>query len=71
MIIPLIEYAKRMGKDPGNTRALARAGRFQTVKKMGRDWFIDENEPWPNNKYKNGQYVGWRKKHSAKEKSCS
>ena len=70
-MIPLIEYAKRMGKDPGNARALARAGRFQTVRKLGRDWFIDENEPWPNNKLKTGRYVNWRKKHPAKKKSCS
>lgn len=47
MMIPLVEYAKANGKTDSAARRMAIAGRFQTARKLGRDWVIDENEPWP------------------------
>ena len=61
MLIPLKEYALRNGKKPATARQRANRGAFITAVKMGRDWFIDENEPWEDNRIKSGKYVNWRK----------
>lgn len=60
MLIPLTEYAKRHGKVPANARQLAGRGSFETAQKMGRDWFVDDAEPWPDRRVKSGKYIGWR-----------
>lgn len=46
MLIPLTEYAKRQNKKLDTARHRALRGGFKTAVRMGRDWFIDENEPW-------------------------
>lgn len=61
-MIPLIEYARAHGKDPSTARGMALRGGFQTAKKMGRDWFIDPAEPWPDRRIKSGKYIGARHK---------
>lgn len=63
MLIPLIEYSKRHGKNPANARQLIARGAFASVQKMGRDWFIDDAEPWPDRRIKSGHYIGWRNKN--------
>ena len=42
-LITLVEYAHRVGKAPNTCRKRAEIGSLNAVK-MGRDWFIDENE---------------------------
>ena len=42
-LITLVEYAHRVGKAPNTCRKKAEIGTLNAVK-MGRDWFIDENE---------------------------
>ena len=59
--IPLSEYAKQLGKNPVTARQRAARGAFKTAEKIGRDWFIDPNEPWNDNRLKSGKYVNWRK----------
>lgn len=61
MLISLKEYAERHGKQPATARQRAGRGSFKTAVKMGRDWFIDENEPWEDNRITTGDYKGWRK----------
>ena len=62
MLISLMEYAARHGKDPDNTRKLAAAGRFATARKIGRNWVIEGSEPWPNDRrVKSGKYIGNRR----------
>lgn len=61
MLISLIQYAEKHGKDSGNARRLAAAGRFKTAQKIGRNWIIDDAEPWPDNRTKSGKYKDWRK----------
>ena len=64
MLISLMEYAVKHGKDPDNTRRLAAAGRLTTARKIGRNWVIEDSEPWPSDlRVKSGKYVGWREKH--------
>ena len=61
-MITLKEYALRLGKDPVVVRHKAQRGTFRTAKKIGRDWFIDENEPYDDARIKSGKYIGFRDK---------
>ena len=63
MLISLIEYAERLGKHPSTVRKMAAAGRFETARKIGRNWVIENSEPWPDNRLKSGKYVGWRERY--------
>ena len=60
MLIPLKEYAERHGNGPATARQAAGRGSFKTAQKMGRDWFVDDAEPWPDRRVKSGKYIGWR-----------
>lgn len=61
MLISLVEYAEKHGKDRSNVWKMAAAGRFETARKIGRNWVIDSEEPWQDRKIKSGKYKGWRK----------
>lgn len=60
--ITLKEYACRLGRDPVVARNRAWRGVFKTAYKFGRDWTIDEDEPWVDGRIKSGKYTDWRKK---------
>ena len=62
MLISLVEYAEKHGKDPDNVRKKAAAGQFKTARKIGRNWVIDSEEPWQDKRVKSGNYIGRRKK---------
>lgn len=66
MLISLVEYAERNGKAPANARQMAARGSFQTVRKIGRNWVIEDTEPWPDRRVKTGAYVGWHEKYRKK-----
>ena len=61
-LITLKEYAMRHGRNPGTMRQRANRGCFKTAVRMGRDWFIDEDEQFEDKRVKTGKYVNWRKK---------
>lgn len=44
-LITLVEYAHRVGKAPNTCRKKAEIGTLNAVK-MGRDWFIEEDEEY-------------------------
>lgn len=60
-MIPLIEYARLNKRAPATARQMALRGGFKTAQKIGRDWFIDPEEPWPDRRIKSGKYIGARK----------
>lgn len=61
-LISLIEYGERHGKNRATVRQKAKAGGFTTARKIGRNWAIDEDEPYPDDKrVKSGEYKDWRK----------
>lgn len=66
MLISLVEYAERNGKAPANARQMAARGSFQTARKIGRNWVIEDTEPWPDRRVKTGAYVGWHEKYRKK-----
>ena len=61
MLISLVEYAAKHGKEQSNARHLALRGSFKTARKIGRNWVIADAEPWPDRRVKTGKYKNWRK----------
>ena len=61
-MIPIAEYAKLHGKAVYTVRQKCQRGGFQTARKIGRDWFIDRDEPYTDHRIHTGRYVGQRKK---------
>ena len=62
MLIALTEYAARNGKDTSSARRMALRGSFQTARKIGRNWVIDDAEPWPDHRIRSGTYIGSNRK---------
>lgn len=58
VMIPLKEYAEGLGKNPVTATQKAERGGFLTARKIGRQWFIDENEPYSDLRVKSGRYIG-------------
>lgn len=54
--ISLAEYAKMHGRRPDTVRQKALRGGFKTAKKIGRNWVIDKNEPYCDNRVTDGKY---------------
>lgn len=57
MLISLVEYAQNHQKAPITARKMAMRGGFQTARKIGRNWVIDNAEPWPDRRIKSGKYI--------------
>ena len=55
-LIPLKQWAEQVGIDPATARQKALRGAIPAVK-MGRDWFIEENEKNADKRVKNGKYM--------------
>ena len=62
-LISLAEYAKKNGKSARQIRQKAAAGGFETAQKIGRNWIIEEDEPYIDNRVKTGKYKDARKKN--------
>lgn len=54
MLISLAEYAEKNGRKHSSARCMAIRGSFKTARKIGRNWVIEESEPWPDHRYKSG-----------------
>lgn len=65
--ITVAEYAKKHGVTPRTIRQKAQMGTLNAIK-IGRDWLIDEEEPYLDKRVKSGKYTNWRKS-SKKEQS--
>lgn len=59
-LISLTDYARIHGRDPAAARQKALRGGFHTAVKIGRDWLIDEDEPYADRRLKSGKYVNAR-----------
>lgn len=46
MLISLAEYAKRHGRTADSVRQKVLRGGFKTAQKVGRNWLIEEDEPY-------------------------
>lgn len=61
-LILIKEYAERHGRNPATVRQKANRGGFKTAQKIGRDWFIDEEETYEDNRKTTGEFKNWRKR---------
>lgn len=52
MLISLAEYAKIHGRDPATVRQMALRGGFETARKIGRNWCIEDYEEYPDHRKK-------------------
>jgi IS30 family transposase len=48
MMIKLTEYSKKFCKNISKLRRLVKLGKFRSAKKVGRRWFIDDDETYPH-----------------------
>ena len=60
-LVSTTEYAAMHGRDPATVRQLLKRGSLHTAVRIGRNWFIDRNEPYPDRRVTSGAYVDWRK----------
>ena len=61
-LLSVTEYAKKVGKDPGNIRRLLISGRLHG-QKVGKQWAIEEDTDYPEDKrVRTGEYRNWRRK---------
>ena len=61
MLIPLKEWAARVGIDPSNARHKIARGTLTAVK-IGRDWLIEENTSNIDCRISSGKYIGISRK---------
>ena len=57
MLVSLREYAEAHDRDPATARQMALRGGFETARKIGRNWVIEDTEPWPDRRIKSGKYI--------------
>lgn len=55
MLISLAEYAEIHGRDPATVRQMALRGGFQTARKIGRNWVIEDSEEYPDHRKRGGK----------------
>ena len=60
-LISLAEYATKHGKAMVTVRKKATNGGFRTAQKIGRNWVIDSEELYTDNRVRSGKYRDWRK----------
>lgn len=62
-MIPLKQWAERVGINPASARQKAGRGNLPAIK-VGRDWLIEESTPNTDGRIKSGKYKNWRKENS-------
>ena len=70
-LISLREYAIRNGKEPDTAKHKAQRGGFKTAVKIGRDWLIDEDEPYVDRRIKTGNLIGVHQKRLARQREAA
>ena len=61
-MIPIAEYAARIGKATITVADKCRRGSLPGARKIGRDWFVPKDAKYPDYRVKSGNYIGNRKK---------
>lgn len=61
-MIPIAEYAKRIGKATITVADKCRRGSLPGAMKIGRDWFVPKDAPYPDLRIRSGKYIDARKK---------
>lgn len=61
-MIPIAEYAKKIGKATITVADKCRRGSLPGARKIGRDWFVPADTEYPDLRVKSGKYIDARKK---------
>lgn len=68
-LITLKEYAEKHGRSQITVRQKLYRGGFKTAQKIGRQYFIDENEPYIDERVISGNYVGFHEGYAGWKKA--
>lgn len=60
--VSVAEYAARIGKEASSVKKKCQRGTLPGAVKIGRDWLIPADAPYPDARVKSGQYKNWREK---------
>ena len=63
-LIPIAEYAARVGRAVSSVRQKCQRGTLPGAVKLGRDWFIPPDAPYPDERIRSGKYLGARRSDS-------
>lgn len=61
-LITVSEYAEKLGLSAGSVRQKCQRGTLPGAVKVGRDWVIPADAPYPDTRVKSGKYRNWRRK---------
>lgn len=61
-MIPIAEYARRIGKATITVADKCRRGNLPGAVKLGRDWFVPKDAEYPDLRIKSGKYIDARRK---------
>ena len=61
-LIPIAEYAQRIGKAVITVADKCRRGSLPGARKIGRDWFVPRDAEYPDMRITSGNYIKSRKK---------
>lgn len=65
-LIPIAEYAKRIGKATITVADKCRRGNLPGAVKIGRDWFVPQDTEYCDYRVKSGKYIDSRKRREKK-----
>lgn len=60
-MIPIAEYAARIGKATITVADKCRRGALPGAVKLGRDWFVPADAEYPDYRVKSGKYIGQKR----------
>jgi len=66
-LIPIKDYAEKLGLSAVSVRQKCQRGNVPGAVKLGRDWLIPPDAPYPDSRVKSGKYRSWRNKESKPE----
>ena len=61
-MIPIAEYAAKIGKATITVADKCRRGSLPGAMKVGRDWFVPADAEYPDLRIKSGKFIDARKK---------
>ena len=61
-MIPIAEYAKKIGKATITVADKCRRGALPGAVKLGRDWFVPKDAEYPDYRIRSGNFVGQKRK---------
>ena len=61
-MIPIAEYAEKIGKATITVADKCRRGALPGARKIGRDWFVPADAAYPDYRIHHGNYIGKKRK---------